>query len=1395
MYKKPLVTSPRDWSDLIGTNYAIRGMDKGVGLNCYGLVREVYDKLNISLPIRDEEKLTKELIQTEGTNWVKISEPIPYCVALMRIHNRLHMGIITDEYKLLHSTPNTGVILSNLDKYEQYILGFYTYKEGGGDFLPDAEIGDTGRLIGMALLMAASVAVIAFQPELGLLGWQAALAVGAISIGGSLLINAIFPQRSDTPDDSSLLDSRTYTWDGIINETRQGLVKPMVFGTILTGGQIISEKVWASGNTVEYYDTLICPAYGRTSSFDEVFINDNECTQYLDAIYETRNGDDEQIPIPYFEDEIWLQYGSNRKIPYDEATAAITLSYLDDEAAPINYVGFTSKNQIEKGSIELSAPRGLFCMMENEPWVQTVKLFLQYKSTSTVTWTTVTSYTTESGESETSRSFARKFNSQDFNITNTYVFYAKNGVTIDSVYSHLPPSYLDMINDDSSTYIDFNVIDENGTEYFCRTTDSDGNEDLPADLEDITSTIFNLYLTPSPEPTAGAVYNTVIDGSGDDFTVTDYSNKTMSCSGIFSSTKTTTSGILYKQSGTGSIILLYNNFTEVNSAYFYFTTFSDSARTSLDTSPAAIPDGTATMYIPAEITISFPGNDGCEIINPHNYASWDAYLGFDFTTEVNDIKFDLVVNMKAANAPLKYFYSGTINIDVGYSSAGLNVWRRKEISFDNSNGMPSYDTMTFPVDLTELDFDYNNETGLRTKFLNDFRKYKIRIQFAEYSVVQQYKYVYDFTSHPSASSFQIKNLFYNKEVNYVNYISFKGDTKNPTNPVLQTVNIDFPTKDYYDYRICSITKPKDKNYWAQDVYLKLYSDIIEKTLAYPNHTLLGMRIRATDSLSGGRPGITSILTGPPLAAPPSTSCYSLSVVSDSGVLSTTTYLYGVELDGTRAVIVNGELPSPIQTPTTITAINKVKSNFTILNHGYETDDDVWAYNIKGINDGVEVYDISELNNKRYKVAKINDNQIALKGVDFSSYSLWTSGGNIQEYDDTYYWMVRNSSDGYCQDDRVLTKFYDRIEAYELVGDGTTRLYLRTAVNTVTGGVTIFSEDDASTNDTAWVVAKMLIDGSSGKITADNIDWDSFSAWNDWNNGTITYKGVDYKRHQFDAVIDFSEDLWQIAFQAASTARGILLRSNNKYKIVMDKAVTNPTQIFSEGNVANVRVDYIPKSERANVLVSSFLDRGRYSEDTSNGAQYFKDTPISRSDVISGEQPIVKTIPSMIGVTRECQASMLLDYMLAQNRYISHTITFDAGIDSIELEVGDVFGFQSTAANLAIGGKIYNSTATYVTLDQSFTPITGTIYQLDIWGSDGTIYTSTQTFLTTDSVTTFNLPTTYSVSADTPYENTYMLYRNTIERTKYRCLGIKRQGNTLNATIVGIEYRSEVYEND
>ena len=522
-----------------------------------------------------------------------------------------------------------------------------------------------------------------------------------------------------------------------------------------------------------------------------------------------------------------------------------------------------------------------------------------------------------------------------------------------------------------------------------------------------------------------------------------------------------------------------------------------------------------------------------------------------------------------------------------------------------------------------------------------------------------------------------------------------GSSKNPVHLVAKEIELRGLPESVYDLRIWRTTEDQAGVTWQDDIYLSGYAEIISRVLAYPGHSLIGLRAMATDRLYGGRPTITSIATGAPLTVPAPAARFDTTCVTDLGMIATYQVVNGIIITGMHKVLVDAQLPEP---------------------------------------------------------------------------------------DGSYFWLVRMDSQGFAQPDRLLTKHYLRVHTWEVVGSQT-YLYVEDAEGIPPGTpLMLFGEaaDPYISRHTAWTVALMLIIGSHGRITANNIDWPAFAVWDSWNMEVKASTGQ--PRHLFDADVDFHTDLWSIAMRVAATARGNLMRKGGKYSVWVDKATT-PTQVFGEGNNANASFHPIPRSDRANILTTSFLDQTADYDQVS----------VSYEDVQEGEYPIVKNIPIQVGVVREPQVQDLMRFMLDLNRYVESAGSVDVGVESIEVTVGDVFILASQAKDFSLSGRIVGVVpGATVEIDQPFDPEPGVMYQLTVWATDGTICTWTGEL---DGAEITTLPSPAGLPASDHYEYPYVLCRLSEERMKYRCLGIRRAADTMHATLTGIGYADECYLND
>lgn len=124
------------WSDrYVGIPYEDHGRDILVGLDCWGLVMEVYrNELGVKLPSYSDRYVTaadRELIarimQGDAAKWTRVpGRPVAFDLVLMEMAGwASHVGLVVTEGWMLHSPgPHASVV-------EQYTSGRYAHRVVG----------------------------------------------------------------------------------------------------------------------------------------------------------------------------------------------------------------------------------------------------------------------------------------------------------------------------------------------------------------------------------------------------------------------------------------------------------------------------------------------------------------------------------------------------------------------------------------------------------------------------------------------------------------------------------------------------------------------------------------------------------------------------------------------------------------------------------------------------------------------------------------------------------------------------------------------------------------------------------------------------------------------------------------------------------------------------------------------------------------------------------------------------------------------------------------------------------------------------------------------------------------------------------------------------------------
>lgn len=131
-----------DYTDLIGVPFANRGRDVTTGVDCYGLVTEVYKRFGYNIPEYyadyNNVEAVNELITSKTaikSNWQEVDKnnlPIP-CLMAIRfgvpkgVVN--HTGVYIGNGKFIHIRENTGVCVDRINSpaWSRVIEGYYKY--------------------------------------------------------------------------------------------------------------------------------------------------------------------------------------------------------------------------------------------------------------------------------------------------------------------------------------------------------------------------------------------------------------------------------------------------------------------------------------------------------------------------------------------------------------------------------------------------------------------------------------------------------------------------------------------------------------------------------------------------------------------------------------------------------------------------------------------------------------------------------------------------------------------------------------------------------------------------------------------------------------------------------------------------------------------------------------------------------------------------------------------------------------------------------------------------------------------------------------------------------------------------------------------------------------------
>jgi predicted phage tail protein len=232
-------------------------------------------------------------------------------------------------------------------------------------------------------------------------------------------------------------------------------------------------------------------------------------------------------------------------------------------------------------------------------------------------------------------------------------------------------------------------------------------------------------------------------------------------------------------------------------------------------------------------------------------------------------------------------------------------------------------------------------------------------------------------------------------------------------------------------------------------------------------------------------------------------------------------------------------------------------------------------------------------------------------------------------------------------------------------------------------------------------AKYLKNPNSGEyqfthrgVEAGRLDYQAFVDW---------AKFCDKYDLKVNIIIDSVTDLWGALAKIEVAGRGKVILRGTRYSCIFDDPEQKPVQLFNMSNIIkdSFSEEFLPMADRANAIEVTFLNANK---------DYEKDV----LTVYNQDENVNQLNPTQIaldGVTDFKQAYREANYRLKTNKYLSRVIKFDADIDAIACQVGDVILFQHDLPEWGSGGRVVGATATTVNLDKKVVMESGKDYRI------------------------------------------------------------------------------------
>ncbi|MCX7779604.1 MAG: host specificity factor TipJ family phage tail protein [Negativicutes bacterium] len=199
------------------------------------------------------------------------------------------------------------------------------------------------------------------------------------------------------------------------------------------------------------------------------------------------------------------------------------------------------------------------------------------------------------------------------------------------------------------------------------------------------------------------------------------------------------------------------------------------------------------------------------------------------------------------------------------------------------------------------------------------------------------------------------------------------------------------------------------------------------------------------------------------------------------------------------------------------------------------------------------------------------------------------------------------------------------------------------------------------------------------VPASRMDYQAFVDWAEFCDYVIDAQTGE-KRCTVNIILDSISDLWGALRNIEICGRGKIVLKGTRFSAVCDKP-SDPVMLFTMGNIVpnTFQEEFLPLKDRANAIEITFFNKDKgYQRDvlTVYGDDY------DSVDAV----PVVAQI-TLPGVTTVSEAYRAGKYRLKLNKYLIRTCSWEADIDALACQVGDVVNFAHDVPEWGQSGRI------------------------------------------------------------------------------------------------------------